>query len=317
MNEHDNLPGAADGDNSQAAEPDYSSLLDDSDGLDIQDPNEVDKADDADDDSREDDPDEKPDGQDDKSLSDEATVKLDGRDVSVRELKETFTTFQRKAQEYAQADTEREVQARTAIANVQEEAANRIATLAQGINDLVLPGVDMQMIARLRLEDPARAGELLTNLQIVERWKTDMMSKAQELMGQSQRQREEAQRKEQTAQAELIQAEAAKLSDKKWFNEDFKNRARSFLKSHGIPEQLIAQISYAGAMEIINKAMAYDKAKATMKQGKQPGVNTQVPASGKPREATTRQRADAAFAQARKSGSRSDTARAYSSLLGG
>lgn len=318
MQQRDNSPEALIEDNSQEAGDDYSSLLDDSADLghdpEAMDTEEVDAADEN--------PDEEDsgesDGQDAESISDEAKVKLDGRDVSVRELKETFSTFQRKAQEYAETDKVREVQAREAIATIQERAAEQIATLAQGINDLVLPGVDMNMLSRLRLEDPAKAGELLTNLQIVERWKTDMMGKAGEIWKQAQAQREEAGRKQQQATMELLQTESAKLADKKWFNDDFKNRARTFLKSHGIPEQVIGQLSYAGAMEIINKAMAYDKAKATMKQGKQPNqALKQVPASGKQREATGKQRAEAAFSQAKKSGSRKDTARAYSSLLGG
>lgn len=320
MSAQDTQLGAATGDNSQADQADYASLLGESDGLDIEDPNEIpeqDAADAEDEHDEESEGEDKADGQDAKSITDEATVKLDGRDVSVRELKETFTTFQRKAQELAQVDSQREYQARTAIASVQEEAAHRVAAMAQGINDLVLPGIDMQAIARMRLEDPARAGELLTNLQIVERWKNDMMAKAKELWDQGQAQRSEADQKQKTAQTELLQAEAQKLSQAKWFNDDFKGRARSYLKSHGIPEQFVGQLNYAGAMEILHKAMSYDKAQASIKAGKQPSQSAQQPsASGKAKEATNRQRADAAFQTARKTGSRKDAARAYSSLLG-
>lgn len=318
----DNQAGAAQGDNTTQAEADYGSLLEDSDNLAIEDPNLADELADGQDDPERDpegeqEGEDKPDGQDAKGIQDEVTIKLDGRDVSVRELKETFTTFKRKTQEYAEAETTREVQARTAIANVQEEATQRIVALAQGINDLVLPGIDMQAIARLRLEDPDQAGRLLANLQIVERWKTDMMTKANELWQSSQAQRKQAADKQNQAQLTLVQAEAEKLSGAKWFNDDFKIKAKSFLKSHGIPESFAGQIPYAGGMEVIRKAMLYDKAQAELKRGKQPSQQAQVSASAKPRDANTRQRADAAFAQARKTGSRRDTARAYTSLLGG
>jgi hypothetical protein len=311
---------AGNADNSPADEPEYASLLDESDGLDIADPNDQTEQDaaDADPDAPDEGDDGKTDGRDAISVTDDATLKLDGKDVTVRELKETFTTFQRKTQEYAEADVQREVQARSAIAAVQEEAAQRVATIANSINDLVLPGVDMSVISRLRLEDPAKAGELLTNLQIVERWKNDMMAKANELWNQSQNQRTAADQKRMQAQNELLQSEGAKLADAKWFNDDFKIKAKSFLKSHGVPEAFASQIPYAGGMEIIRKAMAYDKAHADLKAGKQPSQSPQVPASGKAREATARQRAAQAFDAATKpSATKRDTARAYASLLGG
>jgi hypothetical protein len=316
MAEHANDPGIAQGDNSTDDEPNYASLLDESEGLD--DPTEESQvAADADPDAPDEgDEKEETDGRDAISVTDDATLKLDGKDVTVRELKETFTTFQRKAQEYAEADQQREVQARGAIAAVQEEAAQRVAVIAQSINDLVLPGVDMSVISRLRLEDPVKAGELLTNLQIVERWKNDLMAKANELWGQAQNQRQTAEQKRQQAQVELVAKEGEKLSATKWFNDDFKIKAKSYLKSHGVPESFAGQIPYAGGMEIIHKAMLYDKAKADLKAGKQPSQAQPIPVSGKTRDATARQRAGQAFEVAQKTGTKRDKARAYASLLG-
>jgi hypothetical protein len=115
----------------------------------------------------------------------------------------------------------------------------------------------------------------------------------------------------------LVQTEASKLSQAKWFNDDFKTKAKSYLKANGIPEQAASQIPYAGGMEIIRKAMLYDKAQASIKAGKQPTQSTQIPASGKAREQSTRQQAVKAFDNARKTGTKRDAARAYTSLLGG
>jgi hypothetical protein len=311
-----NQPGAASSDNTTGDETDYASLLGESESLNIADPDELQEG--AADADESDEPQEgKADGRDAISVTDDATLKLNGKDVTVRELKETFTTFQRKAQEYAEADNHREVQARSAIAAVQEEAAQRVATIANSINELVLPGIDMNVIARMRMEDPAKAGELLTSLQIVERWKTDMMAKANQLWQSAQNQKAQAGQKQQQAQSNLVQSEAAKLSDAKWFNDDFKVKAKSYLKSNGIPEQFASQIPYAGGMEIIRKAMLYDKAQANLKAGKQPTQSTQVPTSGKAREVSNRQQAVKAFDNARKTGTKRDAARAYTSLLGG
>jgi hypothetical protein len=314
----DNQALAADGDNQEQAG--YNSLLEEAGELDIPDPDTLEEG--ADDEPADDaeEADEKPesDEQDVKAaVSDEAKVTLDGREVTVRELKETFSTFRRKTQEYAEVDQQREHQARTAIATVQERAANQIAAIAQNINDLVLPGVDLQAINRLRLEDPARAGELLTQLQIVEQWKQQMFGKASELMTQAERQKQEAEQRNSSARSQLLQAEAEKLNGAKWFNDDFRIKAKSFLKSHGIPEQFAGQIPYAGAMEIINKAMRFDAAQKKIAQGKQPSQQSQVPTSAKTREGSSKQKADALFSAARKTNSRQDKAKAYTSLLGG
>lgn len=312
----DNQALAADGDNQEQAG--YDSLLDEAGELDIPDPDALDEGADDEPDEEADEADApESDEQDAKAVSDEAKVELDGREVTVRELKETFSTFRRKTQEYAEVDQQREHQARTAIATVQERAANQIAAIAQNINDLVLPGIDLNAINRLRLEDPARAGELLTQLQIVEQWKQQMFGKAGQLMEQAQRQKQEAEERNTSARMQLLQAEADKLNGAKWFNDDFRIKAKSFLKSHGIPEQFAGQIPYAGAMEIINKAMRFDAAQKTIAKGKQPNQQAQVPTSAKAREGSLKQKADALFAAARKTNSRAAKAKAYTSLLGG
>lgn len=318
--EPDNRAEAAPaGDTSRPTEPDYAALLGASEGLDIDEPEDADPEEGAADEGEGDEPDDS-DGQDAKDAkpaSDDVTVDVDGRKVTVRELTDTFRTFSRKAQEYAEADTAREVHARQAVATIQEQAAHQVAVMAQRINDLVLPGIDLSTIARVRQEDPAKAAELLTTLQIVEQFKVQMMAEANKLAAQSRQQREAADRKRADAMADLTRAEAEKLSAAKWFNDDFKAKAVKFLERHGIPRQAISQLNYAGAMEIINKAMRFDAAKKQAKEGKQPSQATQqVSASGKSRTPTTRQAQDAAFAAARKSGTRRDAARAYTSLLG-
>jgi hypothetical protein len=312
--ELDTLAGDAEGATDPQAGDDYASLLDASSELDIPEPDE--EGEEAADDAAEGETEGKPsDGQ--GAIADDAKVELDGRQVSIAELKETFSTFQRKASEYAEADQQREVQAREAVASVQEQAAQQIAAIAQGINDLVLPGVDLQYIARLRQEEPTKAGELWSHLQIVEGWKTDMLRKANELWQQSLTHKQEAERTQASSRSELVRAEAEKLSGEKWWGDDFRIKAVSFLKSHGVPEQFAAQIPYAGAMRIIHKAMAFDAAQKKLKDGKQPSQSAQVPASGKARDASSKQRADGLFAMARKNpDNRRLSARAYSSLLG-
>lgn len=309
----DTLAGDATGTAAPQTEPDYASLLDDSDGLDIPDPDqEAADADDAPPDEDGDAP--KADGP--GAIADDAKLQLDGRDVTVAELKETFTTFQRKTQEYAEADQQREVQARTAIAHTHERAAQQIAVIVQGISDLVLPGIDMQAIARMRLEDPARAGEMLSSLQIVERWKTDMFAKGGEMWKQAQTQRQAAEQKSESSRDELLAREGQKLQSAKWFTDDFRTKARNCFKSHGVPEHFAGGIPYAGVVEMVRKVMAYDLGMAKLKAGKQPSQTAQAPASGRAPAASTKQQSDGLFAQARKTGDRRTTARAYSSLLG-
>ena len=309
----DTLAGGASGATEPQPEPDYASLLDDSDGLDIPEPNE--DAADANADEPENEGDaQKADGP--GAIADDAKLQLDGRDVTVAELKETFTTFQRKTQEYAEADQQREVQARTAIAHTHERAAQQIAVIVQGISDLVLPGIDMQAIARMRLEDPARAGEMLSSLQIVERWKTDMLAKGGEMWKQAQTQRQAADAKTASSRDELQASEAQKLQPEKWFTDDFRTKARSFLKNHGVPENYAGEIPYAGMVKVVRMAMEYERGMAKLKAGKQPSQTAQAPASGRAPAASTKQQSDGLFAQARKSGDRRTTARAYSSLLG-
>lgn len=312
----DTLAGDA---NQGATDPqagDYASLLDASEDLNISDPDQDDAADaESPEEAEEVTKAEKADGQD--VVTDDAKVAIDGREVTISELKETFTTFQRKAQEYAEVDQQREVQARTAIAETQEQAAQQIAALANGINDLVLPGVDMQAIARLRFEDPVKAGELLTTLQIVERFKADMLEKAGQVWAQAQAQRKAADEKSRSAQEQLLASERDKLAGEKWFTDDFRIKARSFLKANGIPESFANSIPYAGAMRIIKDAMDMQAARAKLKAGKQPSQQAQVPASGRPRDANQKQRSDQLFVAARKNPSdRRTSARAYSSLLG-
>lgn len=304
------------GTHERQTEPDIASLLAESEALEIPDPND-DAADvEGDRDDESDAP--KADGQDAAPIKDEATLEVDGRKVTVAELKDTFSTFKLKAQQLAETDQRREVEARTAIATVQENAAQQIAALANGINDLVLPGIDMQAITRLRLEDPARAGELLSSLQIVEQWKSQMLGKAGELWQQAQAQRKTAQDNAERDRMALLQAEGERLGGEKWFTEDFRTKARGFIKSMGLPAAVAEQAThYAGAVKIIRMAMQYQDAAKRLKDGKQPVQAAQVPASGRAREATPKQQATALFAQARKTGDRRVTAKAYTSLLGG
>jgi hypothetical protein len=315
----DNQALAADGDNQEQAG--YESLLDDSGELEIPDPDALDEsADDAPDEEADEAEAPESDEQDAKAVSDEAKVELDGRAVTVRELKETFATFRRKTQEYAEVDQQREHEARTAIAAVQENASQKIAAIAQRINDLVLPGVDLQTINRLSLgtqEERAQANELLVRMQIVEQWKQQIFGEAEGLRTQADRQREQAEQRNTTARVQLLQAEAEKLNNAKWFNDEFKIKAKSYLKSHGIPEQFSGNLPYAGAMEIINKAMRFDAAQKKIAQGKQPSQQAQVPTSAKTREGSSKQKADALFAAARKTPTRAAKAKAYTSLLGG
>ena len=251
-------------------------------------------------------------------VSDDTAVKLqDGREVSVRELKASFETFTQKTQTYADNDRAREQAARSVIADVQENASQQIVSILQSVNDLVLPGVTPEYLNRLSIEDPARANELYARYRAVEMWRENMFRTAQDLQNSALQQRTTAQQAAQQETGQRMQSEAEKLKSETWYTQDFQRKARAYAVKHGIPERVAGAIEYAGMVQIVKKAMAYDAAKAQIKDGKAPPATKNVTPSRPARESTSVQQAQKLYEIAKKTGSRDATARTYASLLGG
>lgn len=206
-----------------------------------------------------------------KALADEAEVPLDdGRKVSVRELKETFSTFTRKTQELAESQRNTLAQAREAVAGYAERQAHELHLIAQSMDQLVAPGFDDQALQRLAFEDPQQFYQVKARLDYAAQQRTKIQAQVQEHLSQAQQQRALAQQEQQQAHAELLQTEGAKLTGQKWYTADFQGKAVAFARKHGIPEQIARGVAYAGFVDITRKAMLYDDAMQRAKAGKQP-----------------------------------------------
>jgi len=206
-----------------------------------------------------------------KAITDEAEVPLeDGRKVSVRELKETFSTFTRKTQELAETQRNTLTQAREAVASYAQTQAQELHLVSQRIEQLVAPGVDEAALQRLAYENPEQFFQVKARLDMAREMRAGIQQQVQQLLQQAQQQREQALQEQQHHHHQLLQAEGQKLQGQKWYTPDFQNKAVAFARKHGIPEQVAKSVAYAGFVEITRKAMAYDEAMARTKGGKQP-----------------------------------------------
>jgi hypothetical protein len=252
-----------------------------------------------------DDPDGEGNTPDAKALKDEAKVALDdGREVTVKELKETFSTFTRKTQELAETQRSTLAQAREAVANYAQQQAHELHLIGQRLEQLVAPGMDEAALQRLAYENPEQFYQVKARIDVVRDFRAGIQRQVAELVQQAQQQRNQAAQETQQAHQQLLQTENAKLDGQKWFTADFRNKALAFAKKHGIPEQVAGSVAYAGFVDITRKAMLYDEAMARTKGGKQPPQQARVtpgstPASGALKQA---KQVHGAYETARKSG---------------
>lgn len=279
------------------------------------------------DESESDEPDEEPQEQGDKEdepepeppkgVTDEAEVDLDGRKVSVRELKETFATFTRKTQELAEDKRNTLAQARQAVAEHAEQQAQTLHLMAQRMDQLAAPGFDDQALQQLAFSNPEQYYQVKARLDVAAQMRAGIQQEIQQQLRTAQQQRDFAQQEQQQAHAELLQNEGAKLASEKWFNDDFRNKAVAFARKHGIPEQAARSVAYAGFVQITRKAMLYDEAVARGKAGKQPPkVAATVPGSTPGKGALNRVKdVKGSYERARQSGDRHDIGAYLSKVL--
>jgi hypothetical protein len=320
----DNQALAADGDNQEQAG--YESLLDDSGELEIPDPDALDEsADDAPDEEAEEADASESDEQSAKAIADDAKVLINGREVTGRELIDSFSNYTRQRQADVEVAKEHiaksEVAHRTYAADVEERAAAQIAFMAQRINDVALPGVDLNYITRLQESDPDTAGRLFLKLQLIDRVKQELLQEADTHWQKSVAERKQAAGK-QAADLDAMRREAAQaLASEKWWNADTRNKIASELTRNGlradIAEQFDMLAPYPAAIALLKDGVRFREAQKQIKAAKQPSQQAQVPTSAKTREGSSKQKADALFAAARKTPTRAAKAKAYTSLLGG
>lgn len=266
--------------------------------------------------------DDAPDGEGDtpdvKAVTDEAEVPLDdGRKVTVRELKETFSTFQRKTSEMAETQRNTLAQAREAVANYAQTQAQELHLISQRIEQLVVPGIDEAALQRLAYENPEQFYQVKARLDMAREMRTNIQQQVSQLVQQAQTQREQAAQEQQQAHQQLLQAEGAKLQAQKWFNADFQAKAVAFAKKHGLPEQVAKSVAYAGFVEITRKAMLYDEAMARTKGGKQlPKQSTTTPGASPARGAMHKaKQISGSFERAKQTGDRTDIGRFLDQVL--
>jgi hypothetical protein len=205
-------------------------------------------------------------------FTDDTEVELDdgGRKVSVRELKESFSTFTRKTQELAESQRTIEAQAADVVARHSDHLAQRFRALHAELEGIIAPGADPQTLNALAQTDPQQYFAVKARLDMARELQRKVAAQVNELEGHAQRTRQQQEAQADAAKQELLQTEGAKLTGKKWFNADFQTKAVAYARKAGIPEQVARGVVYAGFIEITRKAMLYDEALAKTKNGKQP-----------------------------------------------
>lgn len=246
-----------------------------------------------------------------EAITDDREIELDGGSkVTMRELKQTFATFQQKTHEHAIERQQITTQAREAVAGYAERQAQTLHALAQQVESLATGGLDEQQIMRLAYSsDPQELmlyQQLNARLQIARQVRAQAEQQAAQYMEQAQAMRERERTDAIEARKQLVQSELTKLTGQKWWNADFQTKALAYTKRLGIPEAEVRSLPYAGAWQLIRKAMAYDEAVARTKGGKQPPAPARVapgatPARGQFNKARQQQQS---YERAAKSGDR-------------
>ena len=243
-------------------------------------------------------------------FTDDTEVELEdiGRKVSVRELKESFSTFTRKTQELAETERAIEAQAADVVSKHSEHLAQRFRLLHRELEGIIAPGADPQTLTALAQTDPEKYFQVKAKLDLARDLQRRVAEQVNELEAHAQRTRADQQARLEAERDARLEAEHAKLSGMKWWNADFQAKSLAFAKKHGIPEQLAKSAEHAGWFLIARKAMLYDEALAKTKNGKQPPKPAPTrPAStpGKGKVMQARQ-SKGLYERARQTGDRTD-----------
>jgi hypothetical protein len=249
-------------------------------------------------------------------FTDDTEVELEdgGRKVSVRELKESFSTFTRKTQELAETERTIERQAADAVSQHSEHLAQRFRLVHKIVADLVQPGMTPEAMRALAYSDPERYQAERAKADVVQQAQREIAEHVRALEQHAKQTREAQQQQAAETRQQLLADEATRLRERKWWNADFQAKAVVYAKKHGIPAH-VAQLALvegtegsAGLVDITRKAMLYDEALAKTKNGKQPPKPAPTrPAStpGKGKVMQARQ-SKGLYEKARASGDRTD-----------
>lgn len=239
-------------------------------------------------------PDDDPDGDDQpkgdkqpKAVADDAEYTLpDGRKVTVGEMAKSFADFTVKSQELAVERNQSRQDALQAISQTRESQAQQLAFIAQHITQLVAPGINEQALYQLAQQDPDAYFQQKARLDAAQNFLAQITQHSQQLQAQAQQAKQQAEAEAAGFQQQRMQETAQVLSQEKWFNQDFGNRALSYMKTAGLPADAIDAINKgmggAAAIQLVRKAMLYDEAVKQRKTNKQPPPQTRTTPGAKP-----------------------------------
>lgn len=267
--------------------------------------------DEADEDASEDD-DETQDEEEEYDIDDELVTMADGREITVRELREYSDN---RIKEF-QSDYTQKQQALSQERQNFEAERQHVNATAQALQE----HRDLLMLAYERIQpqapDPAMMqSDPLGYFEAKELYEGQMREwTGLEQQAQAIRQQQEAQSKLQTQQflqqeqARMLEIEP-KLKDATYLTE-FAQNANEFLSSSGAPEGAISLMDAAWQLDILRKAMAYDKMAKAAPKAKQK-------LEGKPKVLKGRKRRSSREARSRTQQLKSDRLRKTGSLEAG
>jgi hypothetical protein len=288
MADLDNQQASPEADNSQAgpqADQNISDLIPDDVGDIDPDEEEAPEGDGPPDDEQDADP--EADKTDAKALADDAEYTLpDGRKVTVGEMAKSFADFTRNSQELAAERQQTRQEALQAISQTREAQAHQLNLVAQNIMQLVAPGINEQTLYQLAQQDPESYFQHKAKLDAAQNFVAQISQAAQQAQQQAQQAQQLASQEAQSLQAQRMQQASEALSKESWFNNDFGAKSLAYLKTSGIPPDVIDAINKgmggAAAIQLVRKAMLFDDAQKQRKTNKQPPPQTKATPNAKP-----------------------------------
>lgn len=222
-----------------------------------------------------------------KALADDAEYTMpDGRKVTVGEMAKSFADFTVKTQELAAERNQSRQDALQAISQTREAQAQQLAFVAQHVMQLVAPGFDERTLMQLAQQDPDSYYQMKARMDVGQNFIAQLQQQAQQFAAQATQAKQQAEQEANSFQAQRQREATEALSREKWFNQDFGNKALSYMKSAGLPVDAIDAINKgmggAAAITLVRKAMLYDEAVKQGKTKKQPPPQARTTPGAKP-----------------------------------
>jgi hypothetical protein len=208
-------------------------------------------------------------------------IEVDGEKITKDEIKELVQLKQAYTQQ-RQADSEKvrtiEAKAYEVVSEVQQVTAHQIQMIKQSVRQLIAPGITPEYLMQLAAVDPAAAQQHQARLSALDMWERQIDQASGNLYQQAMQTKEQGSQTMTQQRFEFLKSEAQKLMTKSWYTSEFQSQVVSYLAKNGIPESAAQSIGYAGAFEIVRKAMLYDKAISGQKN-KQTQSSAVIPGS--------------------------------------